>query len=196
MTTATADTHSEMQHYPRRTLSMPAWRLIAAGAVLGLAWGILARGWMRLIATSPEFTWSGTLFILAVSSVAGTSLAVVEALRRRGTRGWRNVAVVPALFMFAGPGMVLLPPTLLGALALSGRGPRSVRLAAAAVALSATVFVVWTDLSLHYSGVGGIGLVILCLALAAGWSSVVRSKPTSLSVFIEHTTSREHQLLR
>jgi hypothetical protein len=177
MTTATADIHPDIQDHLGRRRGIPAWRLITAGAVLGLAWGILARGWMRLIATNPEFTWSGTLFILAVSAVAGTSLAIVEALRRRGTRGWRNLAAVPALLMFAGAGIVLLPPTLLGALALSGRWPRLVRLAAAALALSATVLLVWTDLALHYSGVGGIGLVLLCLTLAAGWSSVFRSKP-------------------
>ena len=34
------------------------------GLAGGLAWGVIPRLWMRFISTNPEFTWSGTLFIV------------------------------------------------------------------------------------------------------------------------------------
>jgi hypothetical protein len=152
-----------------------AWQVVAAGAALGLGWGVLARGWMRLIAAVPEFSWAGTLFILGLATAAGASLAVVEVLRRRGAGRWRLLAAVPALLLFVGPGAVLAPAALFGGFALSGRGPLAARLVlGGGPALAWAFFVAWTDQSVRYSAVGGIGLVLLCLALAAGWSVVFR----------------------
>ena len=48
------------------TASQPSvvWAAVLGGAGLGLAWGIVARIWMRLIATTPEFSIPGTAAIL------------------------------------------------------------------------------------------------------------------------------------
>lgn len=52
---------------PNPQASTPAntIRTIAAGLFGGLALGVVARAWMRFISDGPEFTWSGTIFILA-----------------------------------------------------------------------------------------------------------------------------------
>ena len=63
---------------------------------------------------------------------------------------------------------------IVGGLALSGIAPRTVRVLTGTAALGWVVFMTWTDLGLRHSGVGGIGLLLLCLALAAGWSVVFR----------------------
>ena len=52
-------------------------------------WGICARVWMRFIATDPEFTWAGTLFIVIGFGIAGLGqsgayLGRRADLRRRG----------------------------------------------------------------------------------------------------------------
>jgi hypothetical protein len=174
MTTDTVPSTSAHERYEGRTSTVSAWRVIAVGAALGLVWGVLARGWMRLVAVVPEFSWSGTLFILVLATVAGIALGLVEALRRRGAGTWRVLAAVPAFLLFAGQGALMAPAAIVGGLALSGIAPRTVRVLAGAAALGWVVFATWIDLGLHYSGVGGIGLLLLCLALAAGWSVVFR----------------------
>jgi hypothetical protein len=159
---------------PRR---IPSWFIVAAGTVLGLAWGVLARIWMRLISTVPEFTWSGTLFILGLATLAGTSLATVESLRRRGVGWWRNLVAVPALILFAGQGALMAPTALLGGFALAGRGSRWVRLIFALVSLAPVAVVAGSDTDLGYSRVAGTGgLTVLCVTLAAGWSVAFRSR--------------------
>ena len=47
-------------------------RAVGRGALARLAWGLLARLFMRLLAATPEFTWSGTLAILGLSTLLGT----------------------------------------------------------------------------------------------------------------------------
>ena len=46
-------------------------RAAAAGLALGAGWGVLARVWLRMISTNPEFSWSGTLLIIGFSALAG-----------------------------------------------------------------------------------------------------------------------------
>jgi hypothetical protein len=182
MSSTMGNEHIETPMSPRSdrglgTRAIPAWRIIAAGAVLGLTWGILARVWMRLISTNPEFTWSGTLFILCLATVAGTSLATVETLRRRGTGWWRHLLAIPALILFAGQGALMAPTAFLGGLALSGRGPRWLRLTLAALSLAPIALIVRRGIDLgHTRSVGALGLALLCLALAAAWSTAFRSR--------------------
>lgn len=97
-----------------RHLSVP--RSAAAGLGLGLLWGIAARVWMRLISTDPEFTWTGTGMILALTGISGLTLGILYGVRRAGrSRWWRALAVL-CLPTFASPGMVFLPAFLLGGL--------------------------------------------------------------------------------
>ena len=114
-------------------------RAAGRGALAGLAWGLLARLFMRLIATTPEFTWGGTLSILGLSTLLGH-----RAGSRRGrssgagrSRWWR-LAPVPGLVLFMSPGMMLVPGAVLVALALAVRS----RVATLLLLLAAVVAVV------------------------------------------------------
>ena len=95
----------------------------AAGFALGAGWGVLARIWMRLISTEPEFSWAGTLMIIGFSALLGLGVGVVHAARRSGRSGWWTLAVVPGLVLFLSPGLLLAPAFLLGGPAFGVRGP-------------------------------------------------------------------------
>ena len=73
-----------MEPHPRIGVAM----LSAAG--LGLLWGIIARLWMRLISTAPEFTLAGTAGILTIATLFGAWTGLAFAARRRGWRGWKH----------------------------------------------------------------------------------------------------------
>lgn len=147
------------------------WPLV--GLAAGLVWGAAARGWMRYVSEDPEFSWSGTLAILGLSMLAGLTLGSVEWLRRKGCRGWRRLAALPALLMFASPGMLMAPSALFGALALSGRGGRWVRLPAVALAAGPAAPFLLEEGFPHSTAVSLGWYALLCLALAVGWLPVM-----------------------
>lgn len=112
------------------------WRRLLAGAALGLLWGVGMRGWMRFISTDPEFSWSGTLFIVGATTIAGALTGLGYHLSRRG-KGWAwrllGFSYVP---LGLAAGGVMLPSAVVGGLAW-GRSnwPRWLRLGLAAVAV-------------------------------------------------------------
>ncbi|MBD3926303.1 hypothetical protein IEZ26_16880 [Nocardioides cavernae] len=89
------------------------------GAVLGLAWGLAARIWMRAITDVPEFSWTGTLMILGFAAWLGLGSGLLAAARRGGRKPWWALLGAPGLLLFASPGMVMLPAFLFGGLAFS-----------------------------------------------------------------------------
>jgi hypothetical protein len=89
----------------------------ALGLALGAAWGVLARMWMRLISTEPEFSWSGTLIIVSLAALLGAGVGLVDAALRAGRSRWWRLAVVPGLLLLLGPGILLAPSFLVGGLA-------------------------------------------------------------------------------
>ena len=91
------------------------------GAVLGLAWGVAARIWMRAISNAPEFSWTGTLLILGFAAWLGLGSGLLAAARRGGRKPWWALLGAPGLLLFAGPGMLMLPAALFGGLAFSAR---------------------------------------------------------------------------
>jgi hypothetical protein len=94
---------------------------LATGAVLGAGWGVLARVFMRLISTTPEFSWGGTMLIVGLSALLGAGIGVVAGARAAGRTRWWRLAPVPRLILFASPGIVLLPGAVGVALAASVR---------------------------------------------------------------------------
>ena len=105
--------------------SPPVTPLRAAliGFGLGAAWGVVARVWMRLVSTTPDFSWSGTLMIVGFSAVLG--LLVGLSWRARHATGWRRwlrLLFVPGLVLFAGPGIPLAPGFLVAGPLLRRRG--------------------------------------------------------------------------
>jgi hypothetical protein len=126
-------------------------RGVAAGAALGLAWGVVSRLWMRLISDDPEFTISGTSIILGASVFVGACAGLAYAARRRGTwrRAWipRTLAVVSFAALAIGPGVLVVPTVLFGTLALArGSWPRWARWACALPAVAGYGFIVYAML--------------------------------------------------
>jgi hypothetical protein len=102
----------------------------AVGLALGIAWGVAARVWMRLITTdAPEFTWPGTLLIVGFAAVAGLGMGLVRGASVSGRRRWWRICAVMALLLAMAPQGIFafLPAFVLGGLALSGRLPAWVR---------------------------------------------------------------------
>ena len=105
------------------------WRSLPIGAGLGIAYGVAARGWMRLIATDPEFTWSGTLSILLAFGIIGLLLGLAYAAAanpapRLPTRVAHAAGLAGIVLLAASPGAVMVPPIVYGAAALRGTRPR------------------------------------------------------------------------
>ena len=147
---------------------MRTLRAAALGFGAGVMWGAAARAFMRLLTTSPEFSWSGTLFILGVGALAGACIGVVHAARVDGRSGWWRLAALPALILFAGPGMVLLPAAVGMAAVL--RGGRVARTLGAVVVAGSPLVVVLSDESLGVTRPQLVGLVLMVLsAVPLGW---------------------------
>ena len=84
-------------------------RHLAAGLLLGIGLGAVARGFMALLTEAPQFSWEGTLFIVGVFAVAGLALSAAHAAKLRGRSRWWKLLAVPAVVTFLGQGMLLLP---------------------------------------------------------------------------------------
>src|SRR5689334_19537109 len=86
---------------------------VLVGPLGGLAVGLVARWWMRLIADAPAFTWSGTLVIVAAFTVAGTGLGIAWAGAGARARSASTVARVVGgtgtMALFTGAGAIMLP---------------------------------------------------------------------------------------
>jgi hypothetical protein len=93
--------------------------------LVGTGLGALLRVWMRLISDDPEFSWSGTIFIVGAFVVLGTTSGLVAFGRGRGWRAClvitRPIGAVLAFACFAGAGAVMLFTIVPGALALGRR---------------------------------------------------------------------------
>ena len=119
---------------------MRTFRHALLGLLLGVTWGVVARLWMRLISTSPDFSWAGTLGILIAFGIVGVALGVIQAARQRGGTGWWRVLYVLVPLPFAGAGLPLLPAVVIGGWGLR-RGPLG-RIVALLAILSAPVILV------------------------------------------------------
>ena len=109
-----------VQDAPRKRLH--PLLIVAAGLFGGMVLGIIARAWMRLISDDPQFTWSGTIFIVGGFTVFGVTQAVVAVARRRARRRWtltivRVVGTIGLLPLFVGAGALMLPTVVAGGLA-------------------------------------------------------------------------------
>ena len=96
--------------------------MLAAGLLGGLTVGVIARAWMRLISDDPQFTWSGTIFIVGGFAVFGFTQSVVAIARRRARRRWtltivRVIGTIGLMPLFIGAGALMLPTVVAGGLA-------------------------------------------------------------------------------
>jgi hypothetical protein len=135
---------------------------VISGAIGGLLWGVLMRMWMRFISTDPEFTWSGTGFILGAAFLAGAGLGTAYALSRRGHKGWWRLFGIPLILLGAGAGSIMLPGTIIGGLAFGRRKwPKVVRIALATVAIVGTLALI------GLTGEDGFGPIKTTVALGS-----------------------------
>jgi len=125
----------------------PALATLAFGIFGGFTLGVCARAWMRLIADDPEFTWSGTLFIVGGITVFGTLQSVVAVARVRFRRRWaltivRVIGIVGMMPLFVAAGAVMFP-TVMGAGLARARSdwPRWVRVLCVVIALGPVALV-------------------------------------------------------
>ena len=119
------------------------WAAVLVGAGLGLAWGIAARLWMRLISTQPEFSIPGTAAILIIATLFGACAGLAFAARRRGWRGWRHylprgLAVLFFLPLGIAGGLPLMLTMLLATLGLTQRAVVCLWVLAALAVLAST----------------------------------------------------------
>jgi len=103
-------------------------RAVFVGALLGLAWAIPGRLWMRLIAEDePVFSAGGTIFIFVVVSGFGAAAGYGFARRGRATRRlrrWfdRGLAFLPVAGL--GPGLIFFVPGIAFAIVAVRRNSR------------------------------------------------------------------------
>jgi len=104
-----------------RARRRPAGVIVAFGLLAGASLGAVARGWMRMMSDDPEFSWSGTIFIVIAFALTGFGHAVAWAARRSRRRRWSTTGrVVGAIFtlpLFGGAGSMMAPTVVLAALA-------------------------------------------------------------------------------
>jgi MFS family permease len=92
------------------------------GAVAGCVLGAGMRLFMRLVTDDPDFTWSGTLFIVALFGVFGVIQGLVGAARRLGLRRrwltcWRLFGGFGMAVIMMGAGALMAPTVVAGSLA-------------------------------------------------------------------------------
>lgn len=132
--------------HPRARAS--AWHIALISPFAGAGIGVAARWWMRLITDDPEFSWSGTIFIVLTFTIAGAGHGLAWAarrahVRRRWSNAARAVAAVLTLPMFTGAGAIMLPTVLCASLARHRADwPKAVRVLVAVIALPAPIITV------------------------------------------------------
>lgn len=151
---------------------------LARGLAIGVVLGTAYRAWMRLVSTQPEFTWSGTLFIIGSVTVVATLASLCRTARSRWQRRLPRVLVrvisgAAFVLLAAGAGAITLPVWLFGGLARGRTGwNRWVRRALAAVAAAGVAGLValsWRDvaeLGAVRSVVALVGYLALMAAIA------------------------------
>jgi hypothetical protein len=123
------------------------WPILALGPLAGAALGVAARAWMRLISDDPEFSWSGTIFIIGGFTLFGIGQSIATATRRRARRRWtltiaRVVGAVTMMPLFVAAGSVMMPTVVGGGLGWTRTNwNRIVRCVCLAVALLPVLFV-------------------------------------------------------
>jgi uncharacterized membrane protein YhaH (DUF805 family) len=105
------------------------WRAFGVGAAAGLVWGVVARGFMRLLAEVPEFSWAGTLGIIGVATVVGGAVGLVRRARTDGRSRWWRLVALPFVLLFTAAGALFLPGAL--GIAASRRGGWFIRVVGA-----------------------------------------------------------------
>jgi hypothetical protein len=93
-------------------------QVILAALIKGFVLGVIARAWMRWISTDPEFSWSGSIFIVLAFMIFMVNHSIVKLLRQlfRGRRSVLFIRVSGVIFslpIFTAAGGVMFPSVAL-----------------------------------------------------------------------------------
>ncbi|HKJ55692.1 MAG TPA: hypothetical protein VJ978_06865 [Nitriliruptoraceae bacterium] len=175
-------------------------RGIGSGLVAGAGWGIVARLWMRLVTAVPEFTWTGTLFIVGASALIGAmaGLAIVAGDRAwRGAGVLRGVAVASTILLGVGAGTFVVPTIVFGGVALGVRGLEELALHWRVVTALPIVAIVALLGAAPDSGpaamAAGATALLLASLVVAGWHlrtvlAIVAGLPAAAAMWVVVTT--------
>jgi hypothetical protein len=157
---------------------------LAIGVVGGTALGAIARAWMRLISDDPQFTWSGTLFIVIGFAVFGLAQSIVAVVRDRATRRWstsiaRLLGTIGLMPLFVGAGALMMPTVVGGGLAAARPEWRARTRLIWFVVACGPVFVVGRQLVDDF-GVSTHALAGLLMMLAI-YATIVRAAQSTLA---------------
>lgn len=188
---------------PSRALPTPlscaarlGYALAPVFLVLGLLLGACARAWMRVISTDPEFTVSGTLFIVLGFSFFAAMQSVAALAAERPWRDWprraaRCLGMVGLLPLFVAAGGMMAPAVVFACLALwHPMWPRAIRWVLALIALANLIAVsltITSDFGVSWQSLVGIcGLVLIysCIVWAAAGTF---SRPNSTAAEVTTT---------
>jgi hypothetical protein len=138
---------------------------------------------MRFITTSPEFTWSGTLFIVGATTLAGAMTGLAHNRWRLGRGNWWRLLGFFFLPLGAAAGSVMVPTFVLGGLALGRRRwPAWTRLLLAAVAIGFQIFFFANSIGDLPDGRELPALLIYAVFLAVEtWAFSIIARPLSRS---------------
>ncbi|MFN0029241.1 MAG: hypothetical protein ACKV2O_18960 [Acidimicrobiales bacterium] len=154
---------------PRRSLSVLVGLTLGAGG--GLLLGVAMRGFMRLVSDDPEFSWSGTIFVVMVFVIFGATQGLAGGgrrarLRRRWLTPLRLLGGLGMLVTMGAAGAIMAPTTLAGGLARHRHDwPRWARAALVLVAAANVTVVSVTTLSgqaAHIAPWLGVLLMVCC----------------------------------
>jgi hypothetical protein len=121
------------------------------GLIAGAVFGVVARGWMRLVSTDPEFSLSGTVFIIGAFVLWGFAQGLVTGIRRVTARRWvvtiaRVFGFLGTMPLFFGAGAIMAPTVIVGGLAMHRADWKTWARCLAVVIASLPVIVVAVDL--------------------------------------------------
>lgn len=97
-------------------------KVVLAALIKGFVLGVVARAWMRWISTDPEFSWSGSIFIVMAFMIFMVNQSLVKLLRQR-FKGRRSVffirtgGVIFSLPIFTAAGGMMFPAVALASVA-------------------------------------------------------------------------------
>ena len=139
-------------------------RAAAVGLALGLVWGVVARGFMRLLTTSPEFTWTGTMYIVGSAGLVGALVGVVRAQRLAGRSWWFRLLGLPLVLLFGAAGAIMAPGVA-GVVMLADR--RRWLAVPGAALVGVTLWVTWQDVEqpVPLRQAAGVLVMIACLVV-------------------------------
>jgi len=167
---------------------------------VGVLFGLALRAWMRFVSTDPEFSWSGTAFIVGAFAVLGLMAGLCDLGRRRGWEGKlvaaRFAGGVLALGCFQGAGVAMFPTVVPAALGVARSDwLRSVRvvLVLGAAIVAGMVVLSMGDLSIQrrlvalvlYAGLCSVEVLLLSRIVAPSLpTGSVRHAPIAIRILL------------